>query len=74
MSAQYRSETAKLAAKYARTFGVHESLVVWRNARGEDEIHCPSRPDLPRWGMGANSEEWSDGPRVEQSTISRRKR
>lgn len=64
MSAQYRAELCKLVAKYARTFGVH----------GEDKIHCPSRPDLPRWGMGNNSEEWQDGPRKPAPIVSRRKR
>jgi hypothetical protein len=48
--------------KYARTFGVGVDLVSHRNLRGEDEIHCPSRPDLPAWGMGNNSEDWEDGP------------
>jgi hypothetical protein len=71
MSAQYRTECAKLIAKYCRVFGVHESIVVCRNARGEDEIHCPSRPDLPSWGMGSNSEEWQDGPKRPGSMLTR---
>lgn len=62
MSSKYRAELCRLAAKYARMFRVHESLVVLRNVHGEDEVHCPSRPDLPRWGMGNNSEDWKDGP------------
>lgn len=74
MSAQYRTEYAKLVAKYARTFSVHESMIVCRNARGEDEIHVPSRPDLPSWGMGNNGEDWQNGPRKQQPIVSRRKR
>jgi hypothetical protein len=63
LSAQYRTELQRTAEKYARMFGIHVSLVVCRNMRGEDEIHCPSRPDLPKWGMGSNSEDWQDGPK-----------
>jgi hypothetical protein len=62
MSAQYRTESTKLKNKYCRTFGVDIALVAYRNQRGEDEIYCPSRPELPAWGMGSNGEDWQDGP------------
>lgn len=68
MSAQFRTEWSKMVDKYARTFGVDPSLVkaasVLNKLLGfyEDSVWCPSRPDLPVWGMGSNSEDWEDGP------------
>lgn len=66
MSAQYRAEVHKLCDKYARAFGVDASLVRTEqkcvNGLWDLCIHVPSRPDLPRWGMGNNSEDWQDGP------------
>lgn len=66
MSAQYRTERAKLIAKYCRKFGVTPELVklghLTVGKSTEEVVYCPTRSDLPWWGMGSNSEDWQDGP------------
>jgi hypothetical protein len=61
MSAQYRAEVHKLCSKYARTFGVAPELVEYRRDP-DGVVHCPSQPELPKWSMGADDQEWQDGP------------
>lgn len=68
MSAQHRAEFAKMVGKYCRTYGLEESLTrtgdVWNKVLGtwEWSVWCPSRPELPTWGMGADDQDWEDGP------------
>lgn len=78
MSTLQRVESTKLVNKYCRTFGVTQDLlktgVVQNRARGEWEwsVWCPSRPELPVWGMGSD-EDWESKP-VARVLVSKRRR
>ncbi len=54
--------------RYCRVFGVEPSLTetgsVLNKLLGtwEWSVWCPSKPELPVWGMGADDQDWQDGP------------
>ena len=53
MSARASASAARLREKFSRMFSVPLELVQVTNWGVDNyRVHCPSRPDLPKWETG----------------------